>query len=107
MKLMLKTLGVSLVLAIAGCANTGTNTASLSAADDTPACAASCSSSCKAACDANKAKTKTKCAADCTKACCADKASLGSMDDAPVKTKASCCPSSGNGSGCPFSGKKN
>ena len=105
MKLMLKTLGVSLVLAIAGCANTGTNTASLSAADDTPACAASCSSACKAACNAKKAKTK--CGADCTKACCADKASLGSMDDAPVKTKASCCPSSGNGSGCPFSGKKN
>ena len=42
MNLILKTIGISLVLTIAGCANTGTNnTASLGAADDTPACCGS------------------------------------------------------------------
>jgi uncharacterized lipoprotein NlpE involved in copper resistance len=137
MNLILKTIGISLVLTIAGCANTGTNnTASLGAADDTPACCGS------AACKAKK----TACGTDCTKPCCASKASLGAADDAPscasscstackakcdanakakmqkakmkgsslgafddaAKTKASCCPGgNADAGGCPFSGKKN
>lgn len=89
MNLVLKTIGISLVLAIAGCANTGTNnTASLGAADDTPACCGStacsakkttCGADCTKACCASKAK----CGPDCTKPCCASKASLGAADDAP------------------------
>ena len=94
MKFMLKTLGISLVLAIAGCANNGSATnPSLSAADDTPACASSCSAACKAACT-SKAKAKT-CGADCTKSCCASaKPSLGASDDAPSCSQkaSSCCP---------------
>ena len=135
MKFMLKTLGISLVLAVAGCANNGTSTnPSLSAADDTPACASSCSSACKSQCSST-AKT-TSCCGKCDKAKANAKPSLGASDDAPScsqkassccpsakkkaskssslgafddtkKTKSSCCPKSGSGGDCPFSGKKN
>lgn len=108
MKFMLKTLGISIVLAIAGCTSTNTTTSpSLSAADDAPACASSCSAACKAACNA---KTKAKCGSDCTKPCCADKnkaSSLGAFNDDAAKS--SCCPgakSKADKTGeCPFSGK--
>ena len=106
MKFMLKTLGISLVLAIAGCTSTNSTTSpSLSAADDAPACASSCSTACKASCDA---KAKAKCGSDCTKACCADKnkSSLGAFNDDAAKS--SCCPGAkkADKSGeCPFSGK--
>ena len=94
MKFMLKTLGISLVLAIAGCANSGSNTnPSLSAADDAPACASSCASACKSQCS-SAAKT-TSC---CGKCGGEDKAkpSLGATEDAPsCSQKSSCCPSSG------------
>ena len=108
MNFMLKTLGISIVLAIAGCTSTSSTTSpSLSAADDAPACASSCSAACKAACNA---KTKAKCGPDCTKPCCADKnkaSSLGAFNDDAAKS--SCCPgakSKADKTGeCPFSGK--
>ena len=110
MNFMLKTLGISIVLAIAGCTSTSSTTSpSLSAADNAPACSSSCSAACKAACNA-KAKTKAKCGPDCTKPCCADKnkaSSLGAFNDNAAKS--SCCPgakSKADKTGeCPFSGK--
>ena len=125
MKFMLKTLGISLVLAIAGCANSGSNSnPSLSAADDAPACASSCASACKSQCS-SAAKTTS-----CCGKCGGDekKPSLGAADEAPsCSQKSSCCPSSGKKmmpaaqksslgameksksdcGGCPFSSKKN
>jgi len=106
MNFMLKTLGISIVLAIAGCTSTSSTTSpSLSAADDAPACSSSCSAACKTACTA---KSKTKCGSDCTKPCCADKnkaSSLGAFNDNAAKS--SCCPGAkGNKTGgCPLSGK--
>lgn len=107
MKFMLKTLGISIVLAFAGCASTSSSSApSLSAADDAPvacsaACSAACSTACKAAfqtkgaagetitcqltgkqinavdCPAAKAKAQATCGPDCTKPCCTTKATCG------------------------------
>lgn len=132
MKFMLKTLGISLVLAIAGCANSGSNSnPSLSAADDAPACASSCASACKSQCSSAKAST---CSESSAKSCCGKcggdekKPSLGAADEAPsCSQKSSCCPSSGKKmmpaakksslgameksksdcGACPFSSKKN
>ena len=127
MKLILKTLSVSLVLAIAGCANTGstsnaslgaaddtpsccgstacaekaaakTDKASLGAADDAPSCASSCSTACKAKCDANMEKAKMEKAK-------MKGSSLGAFDDS-AKSNASCGAEKSAGS-CPFSGGKN
>lgn len=132
MKFMLKTLGISLVLAIAGCANNGNTTnPSLSAADDTPACASSCSSACKSQCSstAKEASCCGKCdKSNAAKMMPAAKPSLGATDEAPsCSQKSSCCPStskkmmpaakqsslgameeskSASCGGCPMSGKK-
>lgn len=107
MKFMLKTLGISLVLAIAGCASTSSTTSpSLSAADDAPACSSSCSTACKSKC--SSAKSDSCCGkCDGKKASSNDaKSSLGAFDD---EAKTSCCPNAkkAKSSGeCPFSGKQ-
>jgi len=129
MNLILKTLSIGLLIAVAGCANSGTNTnpaslgaadnapsccgscsktkacsstaekASLGAAEDAPSCASSCSTSCKTKCDMSKKNMKMPKAKT-------PGSSLGAFDDA-AKSKSSCCPSGDAGKksgGCPFSG---
>ena len=125
MNLILKTLSIGLLIAVAGCANNGTNNsaslgavenapsccgscsktkacsstaekASLGAAEDAPSCASSCSTSCKTKCDMSKKNMKMPKAQ-------APGSSLGAFDDA---AKSSNCTSGGakKSGGCPFSG---
>ena len=124
MNLILKTLSIGLLIAVAGCANTGTNNtaslgaaedapsccgattcgtkakaaemASLGAAEDAPSCASSCASACKTKCNMSKKNMKMPAAK-------APGSSLGAFDDA-AKTNCSSNGAAKKSGGCPFSG---